>query len=278
LHTRTGGAIAAIVALGGFASFVAMAERSAGTLLHAATVWRVTVSMLPLIVLAIVLHEAGHGLAAKAAGARIDRVGLGWFWLRIILFVDTSDAWLATRKQRVLVDAAGIIVNLVLAGIAGFVALLSPNQDIVAVAWVFALWSYVGVLRNLNPLLEYDGYYLLMDALERPNLRGRSLGWIATGLPKALREGKSLRGHRLELSYAAGAVVYIGLVTAWTLFAYKFTAQGWVARVAPPEYAPLIGRLFAFVLGGLALFRLVSDIVNERAKLKAHARHALHKG
>jgi hypothetical protein len=169
-------------------------------------------------------------------------------------------------------------VNLVLAGCAGYVALLAPNLTIAALAWVFALWSYVGVLRNLNPLLEYDGYYLLMDGLDRPNLRGKSLGWIATGLPVALRKRKSLRGHRIELFYALCAVLYIGAVTAWTLFAYHFTTQGWVARVVAPEYVPLIGRLIAFTLGGIALFRLISDILTERARLHAHARHALHKG
>jgi putative peptide zinc metalloprotease protein len=275
--TRAGVVIAAILAVGGFAAFLAMAERSAGTLLHAATVAQVGVALIPLIVIAIVLHEIGHGLAAKAAGARVDRVGLGWFWLRIILFVDTSDAWLATRKERMLVDAGGILVNLVLAGGAGFVALLAPNLTVAAVAWVFALWSYVGVLRNLNPLLEYDGYYLLMDGLERPNLRGKSLGWIATGLPKALRRRKSLRGHRIELFYALCAVLYIGAITSWALFAYHFTTQGWVARVVPPEFVPLIGRLIAFTLGGIALFRLISDILTERARIHAHARHVLHK-
>jgi putative peptide zinc metalloprotease protein len=225
-----------------------------------------------------VLHEVGHGVAAKAAGARVDRVGFGWYWLRPMLFVDTSDAWLATRPQRMLVDAGGILVNLVLAGAAGYVALLAANTTVAAVAWVFALWSYVAVLRNLNPLLEYDGYYLLMDAMERPNLRGRSLGWIATALPAALRTRRGLRGHRFELLYALGAVAYIAAVTAWTLFAFKFTAQGWVARIVPPESAPLVGRLFAFTLGGLALFRLTSDLVTERARLLAQARHTMHKG
>ena len=276
--TRTGALIIAVIALGGFGAFITMAERSAGTLLHAATVAQVSLAMIPLIAISIVLHELGHGIAAKAAGARVDRIGLGWFWLRIILFVDTSDAWLATRRQRMLVDAGGILVNLVLAGVAGYIALLASNLTVAALAWVFALWSYVGILRNLNPLLEYDGYYFLMDALDRPNLRGKSLGWIATGLPVALKHRTSLRGHRIEILYAAGAVAYVGIITAWTLFAYHFTAQGWVARVAPPEYGPFIGRLFAFSLGGMAAFRLISDIWTERARLHAHARHALHKG
>jgi putative peptide zinc metalloprotease protein len=234
--------------------------------------------MIPLVVTAIILHELGHGVAAKAAGARVDRVGFGWFWFRVMLFVDTSDAWLANREQRMLVDAGGILVNLVLAGAAGYIALLAPNLTVAAVAWVFALWSYVAVLRNLNPLLEYDGYYLLMDAMERPNLRGKSLGWIATGLWPALRSGASLRGHRFELLYALGAVVYIGAISAWTLFIYHYTAQGWVARIVPPQAVPYFGRVFAVGVGGLALFRLCNDIWTERARLKAHSRHLLPKG
>jgi putative peptide zinc metalloprotease protein len=273
-YSRAGTMAVIVLAAGGFAAFLAMAQRSAGTLLHAATVARVGAALIPLIFAAIVLHEVGHGVAAKAAGARVDRVGLGWYWLRPILFVDTSDAWLASRPQRMLVDAGGILVNVVLAGAAGYVALLAVNQTVAAVAWVFALWSYVAVLRNLNPLLEYDGYYLLMDALDRPNLRGRSLGWIATGLPAALRRGTGFRGHRFEVLYALGAVAYIAAITAWTLFAFKFTAQGWVARVVPPNDAPLVGRVFAFGLGGLALFRLTSDVLAERARLLVQRRHA----
>jgi putative peptide zinc metalloprotease protein len=276
--TRFGIIAMLVLAAGGFAAFIAMAERSAGTLLHAATVARVGLAMVPLIVAAIVLHELGHGVAAKAAGARVDRVGAGWFWFRVMLFVDTSDAWLANRNQRMLVDAGGILVNLVLAGAAGYIALLAPNLTVAAVAWTFALWSYISVLRNLNPLLEYDGYYLLMDAMERPNLRGKSLGWIATGLWPALRSGASLRGHRFELLYAFGAVAYVGIISAWTLFIYKYTAEGWVARIVPPADAPLYGRFFAIVVGGLALFRLCNDLWTERARLHARARRVLRRG
>jgi putative peptide zinc metalloprotease protein len=276
--TRFGIIAALVLAAGGFAAFLAMASQSAGTLLHAATVARVGVAMVPLIVAAIVLHELGHGVAAKAAGARVDRVGFGWFWFRIMLFVDTSDAWLADREQRMLVDAGGLLVNLVMAGAAGYVAFFASNLTVAAVAWTFALWSYIAILRNLNPLLEYDGYYLLMDALERPNLRGKSLGWIATGLWPAIRSGASLRGHRFELLYALGAVVYIGAIAGWTLFIYRYTAEGWVARIVPPDAAPSFGRVFAVVVGGLALFRLCNDMWIERARLRAHARHLLHKG
>lgn len=97
----TAGAVAASgIAAVGFLAFIAMAQRSAGALLHAGTFARAGLALLPLMFLAVVLHEIGHGLAAKAAGAHVDRAGIGWYWFRPIVFVYTSDAWLANRRQR----------------------------------------------------------------------------------------------------------------------------------------------------------------------------------
>jgi putative peptide zinc metalloprotease protein len=201
-------------------------------------------------------------------------MGLGWYWIRPIGFVDTSDAWLSTRPHRMLVDAGGIVVNLVLAGIAGFVALLAPNPTVATVAWVFALWSYVAVLRNLNPLLEYDGYYLLMDWLERPNLRRKSLAWLGTGFPAALRNPARFIGHGLELWYGIGTIAYILALTAWLLFAYRFTLEGWIERIVPPHAASLIAQGIAILIPALALLRFATDIRNERANARGHARDA----
>lgn len=65
-----------------------------------------------------------------------------------------------------------------------------------AALWQFALISYTGVLVNLNPLMEFDGYFVLSDLLERPNLRPRALAWLGTDLIPALRNPQRLRGHR----------------------------------------------------------------------------------
>ena len=77
-----------------------------------------------------------------------------------------------------------------------------------------------------------------------------------------------MRGHRFELLYALAAVGYIGFVVAYALFAYKFTAQGWVARIVPAGTAPAYGRVFAFTLGGLALIRLASDLWTEGVRVR----------
>lgn len=276
LFTPLGAAFVALIALAGFASFLQMATRAAGSLLHAATFARAGLALVPLMILAIVLHELGHGLAAKAAGAHVDRVGIGVYWFRPIVFVDTSDAWLAARRQRMLVDAGGLIVNLFLAGVAGLVAHTVPNGTVAAVAWVFALWSYVAVVRNLNPLLEYDGYYLLMDWLEVPNLRAKSLAWLGYAFPGVLRDPVRLRRHRLELLYGGASVGYIVLMTAWMMFAYRFTVQGWVGRVVPPSLAATISLALALAISGLAFYKLGDDIRKERANARGHARDAAH--
>src|SRR4029078_9850891 len=87
----------------------------------------------------------------------------------------TSDVWMAGRKARILTTAAGPISGLVLAGVAQIVGLLFPPLA----PWAFKLsfaW-YINVLFNLNPFLALDGYYLLMDWLEIPNLRARGVAW-----------------------------------------------------------------------------------------------------
>jgi putative peptide zinc metalloprotease protein len=175
-----------------------------------------------------------------------------------------------------LVDAGGLLVNLVIAGLAGAVAYLYPRgSSTSAIAWIFALWSYIAVIRNLNPLLEYDGYYLLMDWLEKPNLRSRSLAWLGTALPQALRDRAQLAGHRLELLYGIGALVYIGLLTMWLMFAYRYTVQGWVARLLPASVAATVTQLLALTISGVALVNLVLEIRKEGAGARGHARHSV---
>lgn len=272
VYTRTGAIVTALVALVGFGCFLATAPSVAGSLLHGGMFARAGAALLPLIALAVVLHELGHGLAAKAAGAQVDRVGVGWYWFRPVVSVDTSDAWLAPRARRMLVDAGGVLVNLVIAGIAGVVAYLTPRAGSTAVLlWIFALWSYVAVLRNLNPLLEYDGYYLLIDWLEKPNLRARSLAWIGSALPSALRDRAILARHRSELLYGLGALFYIGVLTVWLMFAYRYTVQGWVARLLPAQ-APTVTELLALAISGAAFYQLFMEIRKERANAQGHAR------
>jgi putative peptide zinc metalloprotease protein len=139
-------------------------------------------------------------------------VGVGWYWFSPIALVDTSDMWLASRASRIAVNLAGIAANLVLAGIATLIACLTSHAVVVAALWQFALVSYVLVLANLNPLLEYDGYYVLMDWIEGPNLRSHCLRWLRGNLAQIPRDPGRLRGHALELSYGLASLAYVAIM------------------------------------------------------------------
>jgi putative peptide zinc metalloprotease protein len=163
--------------------------------------------LLGLNVLALACHELGHALATKHAGRRVPTAGFLVYFGIPSVFVDTTDVWMSGRRARLLTTAAGPSAGLVLAGASAIVGLVVPE----AAPWCFKLsfaW-YINAMFNLNPFLALDGYYLVMDWLEVPNLRARGLSWVVARLrrrPPAWstldREGppgRPLRaaGHRL---------------------------------------------------------------------------------
>jgi putative peptide zinc metalloprotease protein len=173
------------------------------------------------VLLSIVPHELAHGFAVKHFGREVLGVGVGWYWFGPIAFVDTSDMWLTTRWPRVAVSLAGPFSNLVLAALPMIAVLWIPSPFWVTLSWVFAAVSYLLVLLNLNPLMEYDGYYVLSDFMDRPNLRRQSLRWLFRDFPAAILHPSQLKGHWVELVYGLTSVFYTtlaALLTLWILF------------------------------------------------------------
>lgn len=129
------------------------------------------------------LHELGHGYAAKYSGGEVHEIGIMFLVLVPVPYVDVSSAWgFRDKRQRMLVGAAGIIVELFLGALAMFVWVNVQHGVVHAVAYNVMLISGVSTLLfNGNPLLKFDGYYVLADALEIPNLGTRSnryLGYL----------------------------------------------------------------------------------------------------
>jgi putative peptide zinc metalloprotease protein len=176
-----------------------------------------------------VLHELGHALACKHLGGEIRELGLLLLVFTPCLYCDVSDAWrLPNKWQRIAVSAAGILVELVLAAIAvivwwyaqpGVVQLLAMN--------IFIVCTVGTLLVNGNPLLRYDGYYILSDLVETPNLWQRSrevLRRLTTnslfGEPAA-DDPLVPADHRLWLAaYAMASKAYVAFVCiaiVWSL-------------------------------------------------------------
>lgn len=122
------------------------------------------------------LHELGHGLAVRHWSGEVHEFGVSLLVLVPAPYVDaTAASAFLGRGERVLVSASGIMVELGLAALAMLVWLNSEAGWIKDIAFVVMIIGSVSTLLfNSNPLLRFDGYYILTDLLDLPNLSSRS--------------------------------------------------------------------------------------------------------
>lgn len=125
-----------------------------------------------------VAHEAGHAIAARRQGVRVGRAGVLLFLFAPLAFVEVTDAWrLPRRWSRVQIALAGMYVELAIAALAAWLWWSDPSDLLRHLAvQVVVLGGPATLLVNANPLLRLDGYYVMADMLDIPNLRmhGRS--------------------------------------------------------------------------------------------------------
>jgi putative peptide zinc metalloprotease protein len=129
------------------------------------------------------LHELGHGFAVRIQGGEVHEMGIMLLALIPIPYVDASAATAFEDKyRRMVVGAAGMMVELLLAAAALFVWLNVEPGLVSAIAWnVMLIGGASTLFFNGNPLLRYDGYYIMVDAVEIPNLGTRAnryLGYL----------------------------------------------------------------------------------------------------
>ena len=164
-----------------------------------------------------VIHEFGHGLAAKHRGLEVHEMGVFFMVFIPLLYVDTSDAWMVPRRRdRLWITAGGVFIEFVFAAAAVWVWLATEPGVLNQVAFNIMLAASVSTLLfNANPLLRYDGYYFLMDLVEIPNLRVKStryLGHLARRYllrdPSSDAPSDAARRPILMVVYAITASVY----------------------------------------------------------------------
>jgi len=126
------------------------------------------------------LHELGHGFAVKAFGGEVHEMGVMLLVFTPVPYVDASSAWGFREKwHRVVVGAAGMVVEVFLAALAFFVWLNVEPGLVRMLAYNAMLISGISTLLfNANPLLRFDGYYIFSDFLEIPNLRNRANAYL----------------------------------------------------------------------------------------------------
>ena len=196
-----------------------------------------------------VLHEFGHGLSCKKFGGECHEIGFMLLVFTPCLYCNVSDSWMLPNKwKRVWIGAAGIYVEMILASIATYVWWFTePGTTINDLCLNMMFLNVVStVLVNGNPLLRFDGYYILMDALEIPNLRQKSTEvlkrWFQeTCLGLELQDDpfQPTRGRFMFGLFTVASVIYRWVVV--------FSICWFVIKVLEPYGLQAIGRMVAVI-------------------------------
>ncbi|MGC9450588.1 MAG: biotin/lipoyl-binding protein [Oceanipulchritudo sp.] len=237
------------------------------------------------------VHEFGHAHACRRFGGEVHTMGIMFLLFTPIPYMDATASWaFRNRWQRALVGAAGMIVEIFVAALAAFVWANTAPGTIHSLAYNMMFVASVStVLFNANPLLRFDGYYILSDLLDIPNLHQRSTGllkhcveYYAFGYKKSTSPARNRKEAVWLTLFAIASWIYKIIIFATILFflADRFLILGMimalvcgVAWVCVPLYKLVIYlasspklertrfRAVSVVGGFILVLMLVLDVI-----------------
>jgi len=194
--------------------------------------------------LAKIVHELGHALTAKAMGCRVPTMGVAFLVMMPVLYTDVNEAWkLTSRRQRLLIGGAGILSELTLAVWASLAWGMLPDGDLRAMAFTLAATTWISSLAiNLSPFMRFDGYFLLMDALDMPNLHPRSFAMARWWLRETLFRLGEPAPEVLPPQRRAALIAF-----AWVVWVYRLVLFLGIAVLVYHFFVKVVG-IFLFVV------------------------------
>ncbi len=184
------------------------------------------------------MHELGHAFTATRYNVRVAHMGVALLVMFPMPYTDTSESWKLTNpKQRLNIASAGIITELALAGIATLAWSLSSEGALKSALFFLATTSWVlTLLVNVSPFMRFDGYFILSDLLDFPNLHERSTAIAKTWMRRTLlgfndayaEEFSSKKRRTLTIfatiTWVYRLTVFIGI--AWLVYYFFFKVLG----------------------------------------------------
>ncbi len=157
-----------------------------------------------------IVHEFSHAIFVKNWGAEVGECGIAFLLFTPLPYVDASAAWqFKEKRKRILSSAAGILAELLIAACCVIVWYCVDSHNVQAIALNTALVASVSTLVfNANPLLKFDGYYMLQDLIEIPNLHSRSKAHCLYLMKKHLLGDHSQRSAAFEVSEIPWLISY----------------------------------------------------------------------
>ncbi len=209
------------------------------------------------------VHEFSHAFALKIWGGEVHEMGISLLVLVPVPHVDATAAWaFRDKRKRVLVSAAGIMAELFIAALALFIWFSVEPGAVKDTAFNIALIASVStVLFNGNPLLRFDGYYMLQDYIEIPNLATRSNRYYIYliqrylfGMEQATSPQTAEREHLWFIFYGPAALIYrlmvmlaIGIFLIQEYLVIGIALAGWA--IAMQLLLPVIKGIVFVVRG-----------------------------
>jgi putative peptide zinc metalloprotease protein len=169
--------------------------------------------LLVLQVISISVHEAGHALAIRHYNRHVRRFGFMIFYLFPCFYVDSTDMSLGTRGQRIIVSLAGPFAGLSTAAACAVAAAALPGTLAGELAFKAASIFVFQFIFNLLPILELDGYYVLIDALDAPFLRQRAMWFVRSAAMRKLRARAKWTKEEIGLALFGITAIVTSLLT-----------------------------------------------------------------
>lgn len=213
-----------------------------------------------------ILHEFGHGVACKHFGSECHSMGVMLLVFSPTLYCDVTDSWMMPDKwKRIFIGAAGMYVEILLASVAIFAWWWTEPGVLHHLCLnIFFVSSVTTVIFNANPLLRYDGYYMLLDYLEIPNLRPKAsqllqhtFAWYCLGIEMRRDAFMPTSGKFWFILFVIASSLYRWVVLASiTVFLYTVLKPYRLQEIGITMAVMSIGAIF--VQMGRTLYQLLS--------------------
>jgi len=203
----------------------------------------------------ITVHEFAHGLTCCHFGGKVKEIGFMLIYFQPAFYCDVSDSWMfPSRRQRLWVTFAGGYIQLLVWSWSTIIWRLTVSDAFVnQIAIAVVTYSGVQTLFNFNPLIKLDGYYMLSDYLEIPNLRAKASkslwSWVARRHPSP----HPWREERAQLIYGCASFLFS---TALLILVYRALYTWATAR---------------FAFAGLVAFAMFSTFTLKRTAAESFA-------
>lgn len=193
------------------------------------------------------VHELGHAVVLVHQGRKIKSAGFMIYFGSPAFFVESSDSLMLDSGKRIVQSAAGPFAELVVSAIASLYLWAFPDSPVAPFLFTWAVINYFVIFLNLVPLLELDGYFILADLIQVPDLRPRSLQFIRFDMWRKLRGRERFTKQEVGLAlYGIIGVIFTVFSLYTSIFFWETIFGGLISQLWD---GGLFGKVLLLVLG-----------------------------